>query len=64
MRRRAWPRSQQAPPIGSHVVQAAFARRWSLLLGGVVQDALAATLLSLPGGPLDGVAAAPPPLGA
>ena len=61
VRRLARLRCQQAPPMLRSVAQAAFARRWWALLSVAIQDALAATLLGLPAGPLDGVAGAPLP---
>ena len=54
-------RAQQEAPFLRAATQAAFARRWWALLSVAAQDALAATLLGLPVGPLDGVAHASGP---
>ena len=47
-------RSRQAPPLLRPAVASAFARRWWSMLSIAVQDALSATLLGLPLGPLSG----------
>ena len=62
VRRLARHRAAQAPPILRQSVASAFTRRWWCILGVAVQDALAATLLGLPSGPLPGgaVSSAPP----
>ena len=61
VRRLAKLRAQQEAPFLRAATQAAFARRWWALLSVAAQDALAATLLGLPVGPLDGVANASGP---
>jgi len=62
VRRLARHRAAQAPPLLRQAVAQAYTRRWWCLLGVAVQDALAATVLGLPVGPLPGGAAlaAPP----
>jgi len=65
VRRLARHRAAQAPPVLRQAVAQAFARRWWTLLGVAVQDALAATIMGLPTGPLPaGTAAAAPPFAA
>ena len=54
-------RAAQAPPLLRHAVRASFMRRWWGLLSVAVQDALAATTLGLPLGPLSGCAPASAP---
>ena len=54
-------RAAQAPPLLRHAVRASFTRRWWGLLSVAVQDALAATTLGLPLGPLSGCAPASAP---
>ena len=56
VRRLARLRAAQAPAILRARVASAYTRRWWCLLGIAVQDALAATVLGLPTGPLAGCA--------
>jgi len=65
VRRLVRHRAAQAPPLLRQCVASAYTRRWWTLLGVAVQDALAATILGLPAGPLaGGTAAAAPPFDA